>query len=181
MKIVNKGIKTKWGTAKLQSDGYYRITSGKEGNCGKLLHDLIWEDENCKKVPEGHVVHHIDLNPLNNDISNLELMSRADHARLHHTGKTGYWKDKTRPLETRQKISEANKGRNHHNFNSCIKINKRIDKNCKQGYHWKARPYTNEGRKYISSVNLDECIKKVEDFLKSENNTYGYETYEVNL
>lgn len=36
-------LHTKFGNAKIDN-GYYRITSWKEGNNGKLLHRLIWED-----------------------------------------------------------------------------------------------------------------------------------------
>lgn len=35
-------------------------------------------------VPKGHVVHHIDHDPDNNDIRNLILVSREEHARVHH-------------------------------------------------------------------------------------------------
>ena len=30
-------------------------------------------------IPEGYVLHHIDENPLNNDLSNLKLLSRSDN------------------------------------------------------------------------------------------------------
>lgn len=35
-------------------------------------------------IPEGHVVHHKDHNSLNDDPSNLEALTPADHARVHH-------------------------------------------------------------------------------------------------
>lgn len=35
-------IKTKYGMVSVDSDGYYRITSVKEGNCDKRLHRLIF-------------------------------------------------------------------------------------------------------------------------------------------
>ena len=35
---------TKFGTARLNKLGYYLITSRSEGNNGKLLHRLIFED-----------------------------------------------------------------------------------------------------------------------------------------
>lgn len=44
MDIMNKKLHTKWGTAKINSDGYYVITSRKEGNNGKRLHRLIARD-----------------------------------------------------------------------------------------------------------------------------------------
>lgn len=34
-------------------------------------------------VPKGHVIHHIDRDPDNNDIQNLILVSRKEHGRVH--------------------------------------------------------------------------------------------------
>lgn len=45
-------------------------------------HRMIWEEINGK-IPEGFVIHHKDHNRSNNDIDNLELMSRSEHAKLH--------------------------------------------------------------------------------------------------
>ena len=41
---------TKYGIAKIHNTGYYRITSRKEGNNGKLLHRLIFEDVHKRKL-----------------------------------------------------------------------------------------------------------------------------------
>lgn len=79
-------LNTKWGRAKINNHGRYQITTRKEGNGGKLLHRLIWEDYHGKKIPEGYVIHHKDYNPLNNDISNLELRTLSEHRSLHMTG-----------------------------------------------------------------------------------------------
>jgi|WetSurMetagenome_2_1015567.scaffolds.fasta_scaffold1032607_2 hypothetical protein len=46
------------------------------------VHRLIWEAVNGS-IPDGHVIHHIDGNPLNNDIANLACMTNAEHVRLH--------------------------------------------------------------------------------------------------
>jgi hypothetical protein len=96
-------MKTKWGNARLNSYGYYVISSRKEGNRGKLLHRLIWEDM-FGPIPEGHVIHHIDGNPINNTLFNLKLMSSSDHSSLHQKGKK-------QSEETLKKRSEALKGR----------------------------------------------------------------------
>ena len=37
-----------------------------------------------EEIPKGFVIHHIDFNPKNNDISNLALMSISAHAKLHN-------------------------------------------------------------------------------------------------
>lgn len=44
---------------------------------------VVWERANDRPVPAGHVIHHKDRNPLNDDPTNLEAMTRADHAREH--------------------------------------------------------------------------------------------------
>lgn len=42
-----------------------------------------WEKHNKRKIPKGFDVHHIDSNFRNNNLSNLILLSRGDHNRLH--------------------------------------------------------------------------------------------------
>ena len=48
------------------------------------LHCYIWEKHNGT-IPKRYHVHHIDRNKLNNDISNLMIMSASDHRRLHES------------------------------------------------------------------------------------------------
>jgi hypothetical protein len=43
----------------------------------------VWSKHNNQEVPKKHVIHHKDLNPKNNKIENLDLMSKAKHNRLH--------------------------------------------------------------------------------------------------
>ena len=35
------------------------------------------------EIPEGYHIHHIDFDKSNNDISNLQLMSKEEHMQLH--------------------------------------------------------------------------------------------------
>lgn len=46
-------------------------------------HHLVWEQYNKRPVPDGYIVHHKDGNKFNNNIENLELMTRAEHTKLH--------------------------------------------------------------------------------------------------
>lgn len=46
------------------------------------LHRYVWEKINGK-IPEGYQIHHKDHNRLNNNISNLELISRSEHMSHH--------------------------------------------------------------------------------------------------
>ena len=97
-------MKTKFGNARINSNGYYIITSGKEGNNGKYLHRLIWEDFYGCEVPNGYIIHHKDFNPKNNCILNLQLMRLSDHIKLHNQGKI-------HTDETKKKMSESKKGK----------------------------------------------------------------------
>lgn len=49
----------------------------------KNEHVLVWELHNGP-VPVGMVVHHINNNPRDNRIENLEVMTRSAHTKLHH-------------------------------------------------------------------------------------------------
>lgn len=42
----------------------------------------VWEQSNGP-IPAGYAIHHIDHNPLNDDITNLELVRTADHLERH--------------------------------------------------------------------------------------------------
>lgn len=46
------------------------------------LHRYVWEKYNGK-IPKGYHVHHIDHNPDNNDIANLQLLSSQEHLSMH--------------------------------------------------------------------------------------------------
>lgn len=50
----------------------------------KRLHRVVWEYHNGP-VPKGMHIHHIDGNPQNNEIANLELKKPAEHLRGHMT------------------------------------------------------------------------------------------------
>jgi hypothetical protein len=50
---------------------------------GKAEHRTNAERKVGGKIYPGRVVHHKDGNKLNNDPSNLQVMSRSDHGKLH--------------------------------------------------------------------------------------------------
>lgn len=79
-------LKSKYGKARLNKKGYYTIISRKEGNYGKSLHRLIFE-EVYGEIPEGYDVHHKNGNKLDNCILNLQLIRHDKHASLHHKNK----------------------------------------------------------------------------------------------
>ena len=67
------------GAGTLGNHGYMQVSKS-----GKLYlaHRWIWEQENGA-IPDGYVIHHDDGNKTNNDLSNLQCVSRSEHSRLH--------------------------------------------------------------------------------------------------
>ena len=181
--IVNDGntLKTKWGNARIDSHGYYQITSNEKGYGGKFLHRLIYA-EHHGEIPDGVVIHHIDENPLNNDISNLEPMSLSEHASIHNKGEKnsmyGKFGEKSHRYgvklsdEIKQKISKSHTGKklsdNHKRRLSASKnttgiknVYKAKDSRCTQGFVWKYQYYEGKKRKAIGSTDLQKLEEKV--------------------
>ena len=76
--------RAKASTAKgtsIKPSGYIEITRGE--NKGRGAHVVLMEQHICRPLREDEVVHHIDHNRSNNEITNLQLMTRAEHTRLH--------------------------------------------------------------------------------------------------
>ena len=67
------GIKFTSSTA----DGYY-----KHQGLRLSMHRYVWEYYNGK-IPEGYEIHHKDFNKANNSIDNLQLLTVAEHRKLH--------------------------------------------------------------------------------------------------
>jgi hypothetical protein len=104
-------LETKFGNAcfiKAHGKGYYVISSSKEGNRGKQLHRLIYEDHHGP-IPKGMQIHHIDGDTTNNDISNLEMVSISEHNKIHKVGNKNCV-GREMSEETRQKIREKRLG-----------------------------------------------------------------------
>ena len=59
----------------------YHITTG-----GRYVHRMVMEEHLGRPLSDNEVVHHIDGNSSNNDISNLQVMSSSEHS-LHHSQK----------------------------------------------------------------------------------------------
>ena len=79
---MGKKIVTKYGSCFEDKDGYWVVSSRKEGNKNKRLHRLIWE-EHYGIIPNNHIIHHKDGNVKNNNINNLEILSIFEHNSLH--------------------------------------------------------------------------------------------------
>ena len=50
--------------------------------CSVVMHRFIWTYFNGK-IPDGYEIHHRDFNHDNNDISNLELLTKDEHKKIH--------------------------------------------------------------------------------------------------
>lgn len=127
---MNEPLTTKYGTAKINKDGYYWIVSSKEGNNGKRLHRLIYEDFWDVKLPKEIVIHHKDGNKLNNCILNLESMTHSEHSKLHHKGKEFSEQYKQKLSENHADVSKENNSR----WKNYARIIKAAFSNGKQRY-----------------------------------------------
>lgn len=62
-------------------NGYVMVWAGR---CKQELeHRKIMSEHLGRKLRSDEIVHHIDGNKSNNEISNLVIMTRAEHAKLH--------------------------------------------------------------------------------------------------
>lgn len=64
-----------------KATGYY-LSSRRIGNRRKRLHVYVWEKANGS-VPNGYDIHHKDGDKDNNEIGNLQLLTRSEH-QAHH-------------------------------------------------------------------------------------------------
>lgn len=65
----------------IKSSGYVEYTTGQFK--GRSVHVVTMEANIGRRLFANEVVHHIDGNRSNNDLSNLMLMTRSEHASLH--------------------------------------------------------------------------------------------------
>ncbi len=83
---------TRWGEAytvqhTMHSDQARWVVRRPDGSLA-YEHKLVWEEVHGA-LPQGQVIHHIDGNPLNNALENLEAMSRGEHTSMHLRGNMG--------------------------------------------------------------------------------------------
>lgn len=61
---------------------YYRPSSSHIEDGVEALHREVWKHHNGE-IPDGHLIHHKDADPTNNDPDNLELVTPAEHVERH--------------------------------------------------------------------------------------------------
>lgn len=119
------------------SGGRYYSTNRKH----TALHRDIWEYYHGA-IPEGYDVHHIDGNPTNNALENLQCLSHADHLRIHTTlrRQAGEFKAKN---ERNVLTTCAQCGKE---FLACRQGVKFCSPKCNQNWHWE------HGRRHVEKV-----------------------------
>ena len=143
-------MKTKYGTAYIDGNGYYKIKSNEYGFRDCYLHRLIMADAIGCGIPSNYHVHHIDGNKLNNDLDNLKLLPQSKHSSLHNKGKSNSLESNVKRSKTQSITSNYFRVYKHKNLE------------CKQGFDWRYSYYGEDGkRKEISSVDIKKLEEKV--------------------
>lgn len=57
---------------------------------GRHMHRVVIEDKIGRKLSSDEIVHHIDGNKKNNDVSNLQIVTRQEHCKIHFTKPVRY-------------------------------------------------------------------------------------------
>lgn len=71
IRLIGNGTRTMPNYAKMTKQG------------GIYKHHQVWYENTGHVVQDGEVVHHKDLNKLNNDFNNLQLITDAEHKQIH--------------------------------------------------------------------------------------------------
>ena len=80
LKIIDENTQSFNGLIfKKSPDGYYFNSAGP-------IHRVIWSHYNGE-IPEGCVIHHKDFNKNNNALSNLQILTLAEYAKIHNSKK----------------------------------------------------------------------------------------------
>ena len=149
---------TKFGTARLNKLGYYLITSRSEGNNGKLLHRLIFEDfyqiDLNEEFPDGVDIHHLDEDKTNNNIWNLVPMHHGDHMSIHMSGDAN-------PMCKGHSSDSCKKISKFYTSTGLFRVYKYTDKTCKQGFIYRYSYFEDGKRIVIGRVNLLKLKEEV--------------------
>lgn len=163
-------IQTKFGTAKIGQNGYYKISSGKEGNFGKFLHRLIVEDFYNTTLPDDWVVHHDNGDKTLNEIWNLIPMPKSEHSWLHHKGMK-------HSNEAKEKIRKSRLGTTHSEKTKQLFSKQRTGKN--NGMYGKH--HTDKTKKLISlrNTNSRHSLESKKKHSKTNSSTGFYGVYKL--
>ncbi len=96
------------------------------------MHRVVWEHYNGS-IPVDFEIHHIDENPHNNTIENLELVKKGEHQRMHNLTRdfTNFQRAGTERAKEWHKSEEGRLWHMEHGKNSW-KTREKITKKCLQ-------------------------------------------------
>lgn len=80
------GLTAFYGGYKFRKDkktGYFLCSKKTDIGKRERLHCFVWRTANGGFIPEGYAVHHKDENKNNNELENLQLLTKESHAKLH--------------------------------------------------------------------------------------------------
>ena len=141
-------VQTKFGTATICNDGYYRISSRKEGNNGKKLSRLVFEDFYNIELPTNVQIHHVDGNKTNDNIWNLIPLSANEHTTLHNI-------QEPHSETTKLNISKSK------TTSGFFRVSKQPFKESVMGYRWEYRVMINGNTIALVSARLVDLKEKV--------------------
>jgi len=79
----------KLSVVKSRRYNYANIYSNNGGRASIRIHRLVYQyhNQNTDCLREGFVIDHIDNNPLNNHIDNLQQITQSQNIKLYHEGR----------------------------------------------------------------------------------------------
>lgn len=148
-------IETKFGIAKLDKDGYYRVSA-------KMLHRLVWEDWYGKPVPKGYIIHHINHNKSDFRIQNLQCVDDIAHRKYHKKKSTEkqkkVWLDFVKQPKSEEHKENLSRSRNTVGY---VNVSKHYGSHYTKGYIWRYS-YSENGKRYeIQRTKLGDLEKEV--------------------
>jgi hypothetical protein len=75
----------------------------------KVYHDIYCKHHGLVSIPQGYCIHHINGDPTDQSIDNLQLMTLGEHSIIHHTGNK-YCLGRVYTQETKDKMAESRRG-----------------------------------------------------------------------
>ena len=105
---------------------FYR-NAGKNFCCTISIHRFVWTYFNGE-IPDGYDIHHRDFNHDNNDVANLELVTKDAHQKIHAAIKSARKPDKKSKFTCAvcgREYEAANRGNNTYCSAECKKIAER--------------------------------------------------------